>query len=146
MVTQIKKVNFTKNYSSRCAGVYSQLSVNCPHGQSCCHPSVPSFVLEGHSVELLRCAVVPVATLINVPYCGVQRFSDKLELDHRITERFGLEGTFKTTSFHPPAVGRDTSHSPGCSPSHPAWPGVLPGRGHPQPHWATCSSVSLPSQ
>jgi len=27
---------------------------------------------------------------------------------HRITEWFGLEGTFKITYFQPPAVGRDT--------------------------------------
>jgi len=28
---------------------------------------------------------------------------------HRITEWFGLEGTFKIISFQPPAIGRDTS-------------------------------------
>jgi len=29
---------------------------------------------------------------------------------HRITERFGLEGTLQTISFHPPALGRAPFH------------------------------------
>ena len=35
---------------------------------------------------------------------------------------------------------------PGCPEPHPAWPWVPPGMGHPQPPWATCSSVSPPSE
>ena len=33
---------------------------------------------------------------------------------------------------------------PGCPEPHPAWPWMPPGMGHPQPPWATCSSVSPP--
>ena len=57
-------------------------------------------------------------------------------------------------------VGRDLKHHlvptplpwagtlstrPGCSELHPTWPWTLPGRGHPQLLWATCSSISPPS-
>ena len=38
------------------------------------------------------------------------------------------------------------STRPGCSKPHPAWPWTLPGRGHPQLLWTTCSSASAPSQ
>ena len=31
----------------------------------------------------------------------------------------------------------------GCPEPHPARPSMPPGMGHPQPPWATCSSVSL---
>ena len=34
----------------------------------------------------------------------------------------------------------------GCPEPHPAWPWMPPGMGHPQPPWATCSSVSPPSE
>jgi len=34
---------------------------------------------------------------------------------------------------------------PGCPEPHPAWPWMPPWMGHPQPPWATCSSVSPPS-
>ena len=34
---------------------------------------------------------------------------------------------------------------PGCPEPHPACPWMPPGMGHPQPPWATCSSVSPPS-
>jgi len=34
---------------------------------------------------------------------------------------------------------------PGCPEPHPAWPWMPPGMGHPQPHWATCSSAAPPS-
>jgi len=35
-------------------------------------------------------------------------------------------------------AGSPTSR-PGCPESHPAWPWMPPGMGHPQPPWATCS-------
>jgi len=38
-----------------------------------------------------------------------------------------------------------SSPRPGCSELHPTRPLTLPGRGHPQLLWATCSSVSPPS-
>ena len=38
------------------------------------------------------------------------------------------------------------STRPGCSKPHPTWPWTLPGMGHLQPLWATCSSTSPPSQ
>ena len=38
------------------------------------------------------------------------------------------------------------STRPGCSKPHPTWPWTLPGRGHPQLLWATCSSASPPSE
>ena len=34
----------------------------------------------------------------------------------------------------------------GSSEPHPAWPWMPPGMGHPQPPWATCSSVPPPSK
>jgi len=34
------------------------------------------------------------------------------------------------------------STRPGCSKPHPTWPWTLPGKGHPQFVWATCSSAS----
>ncbi|KAK4828311.1 hypothetical protein QYF61_025323 [Mycteria americana] len=37
------------------------------------------------------------------------------------------------------------STRPGCSKPHPTWPQTLPGMGHTQLLWATCSSVSPPS-
>ena len=43
-----------------------------------------------------------------------------------------------------PSAGTPSTR-PGCSELHPAWPWTLPGRGHPQLLWATCSSVSPPS-
>ena len=33
-------------------------------------------------------------------------------MNHRITDWFRLEGTLKPIQFHPPAMGRDTSHQP----------------------------------
>jgi len=38
-----------------------------------------------------------------------------------------------------------SSTRPGCSELHPACPWTLPGRGHLQLLWATCSSVAPPS-
>ena len=35
--------------------------------------------------------------------------------------------------------------TPGCPEPYPAWPWMPPGMGHPQPPWATSSSVSPPS-
>jgi len=40
---------------------------------------------------------------------------------------------------------RSPTIGPGCPEPHPAWPWMPPGMGHPQPPWATCSSVSPPS-
>lgn len=45
------------------------------------------------------------------------------------TEWPGLEGTLLVTLFQSPALARDTSHSPGCSELHSAWPWTLPGVG-----------------
>lgn len=55
---------------------------------------------------------------------------------HRITEWFGLEGTFKGHLIHPPSITRDTSHSPRVL---QAWPGIFPGMGQPQLPWALCA-------
>jgi len=38
------------------------------------------------------------------------------------------------------------STTPGCSNLRPAWPWILPGRGHPQLLRAISSSASLPSE
>jgi len=44
-----------------------------------------------------------------------------------------------------PSTGKPST-TPGCSKPCPTWPWTLPGRGHPQLLWATCSCASQPSQ
>jgi len=53
--------------------------------------------------------------------------------NHRIMERFGLEGTLYIISFQPPLPWADTpSTRPSCSKPHPTWPSTLPEKEHPQ--------------
>ena len=54
----------------------------------------------------------------------------------------GWKGPQWSLSFNP---GSPTSR-PGCPEPHPAWPWMSPGMEHPQLPWATCSSVSPPSE
>ena len=60
----------------------------------------------------------------------------------RIIERPGLKRT-TTIEFQPPLLCSGPSTiRPGSPEPHPAWPWMLPGIGHPETFWATCSSVT----
>jgi len=54
----------------------------------------------------------------------------------------GWKHPLRSPSSNPLLSAGTPPSRPRCSQPHPAWPGVLPGRGDPQPHWAVCSSVS----
>lgn len=46
--------------------------------------------------------------------------TEELGGDHRITEWFGLEGTLRSSSSNPPAIGRNTSPNDSSLPVLPA--------------------------
>ena len=58
----------------------------------------------------------------------------------------GWKGPQRSWSFNPLLCAGSPTTKPGCPKPHPAWPWMPPGMGHPQPPWATCSSVSPPSK
>ena len=64
---------------------------------------------------------------------------------HRITEWFGLEGTFKGHPVQPLPWAGTSSTGWGHSEPGPAWPWTFAGMGHPPPRWATCARASPPS-
>ena len=47
----------------------------------------------------------------------------------------GWKGHLRSCSSNPLLQAGIPPSRPGCSQPHPAWPCVLPGRGHSQPHW-----------
>jgi len=65
-------------------------------------------------------------------------------LYHKVIEGPGFEKDHKDHLVSTPLLcaGSPTTR-PGCPEPHPAWP-WMPPMGHPQPPWATCSSVSSP--
>jgi len=75
------------------------------------------------------------------------RTLDPTQKDHRIISQNGLgwKGPQWPSSSNPLLCAGSPTTRPGCPEPHPAWPWMPPGMGHPQPPWATCSSVSPPS-
>ena len=56
------------------------------------------------------------------------------------------KGPLKVIQPNSPAINRGTYSSIRCSKLCPAWPWASPGRGHPPPLLATCSSASLSNE
>ena len=81
-----------------------------------------SFSVESNITALVlypvsaKKAFVPQTTILVSSLTAKTKHRDyqsgaiTLCLNHRITELFGLEGTFKDHLVHPPAVGRDIFH------------------------------------
>ena len=64
-------------------------------------------------------------------------------MNHRILEWYWVGRNLKDHLVPTPVSWTGTpSTKPGCSKPCPTWPWALPGRGQPQPLWATCSSIS----
>ena len=72
-------------------------------------------ILEYRIIHVLRMKIVikkklsRIFLVSHVPVIAFYEVKDHGVYGHRITEWFGLEGTFKITSFQPPAIGKDTS-------------------------------------
>lgn len=68
----------------------------------------PRTLMLYHSI-LICCLAVPVSAKVGnegLHFICLNMFSQI----HRLTDRFGLEGTPKTILFHPPAMGKDAVH------------------------------------
>lgn len=84
--------------------------------------------------------------------CGnlvcTDHFYSSDEENHRIIKpHIGLGWRdIKSQPVPPLPYAGPPSTSPGCYKPHPTWPLTLPGMGHPQLLWATCSNALLLSQ
>jgi len=114
----------------------------CRTGYLASHPvlPVPSFLLpRGTNFRKLKSEFHHINQLREAYPSWGRKTSNQT---HRIPEWPGLQRTTMSISSTPLLCAGSPTTRPGCPEPHPAWPQMPPGMGHPQPPWATCSSVT----